>query len=56
MSKLEQIITIGIIAGVGLIAAKNWNSLTTIGTNVSSTISGALTTLANKTVKDAGKE
>ena len=56
MRKLEQIITIGLLAGVGLIAAKNWGSLKTISSNVNTTISGALTTIANKTVKDASKE
>ena len=56
MRKIESIITIGLLAGVGLIAAKNWGSLTTIGSKVSSGITSGLNALAGGSIKDAGKE
>ena len=55
-SKIEKIITIGLVAGVGLLAAKNWGSLTAIGSKVSTGVSAGLNKLAGSDVKAASKE
>ena len=55
-SKIEKIITIGLIAGVGLLAFKNKDALTTIGTKVSTGVSAGLNKLAGSDVKAASKE
>lgn len=55
-TKIKTIVTLAAVAGIGLLAAKNWGTLKSIGYNVSSSVSSALKTIDNKTVKAAGKE
>lgn len=55
MKQIEKIATIAILAGVGLVAAKNWGALTAIGSKASTAIGNGLNKLAGN-VKDAAKE
>lgn len=45
-SKIDQIVTIGLIAGAGFLILSNWGSLKAIGNKANSAISAGLTKLA----------
>lgn len=45
-SKIDQVVTIGLIAAAGFLILSNWGSLKTIGSKVNSGISAGLTKLA----------
>jgi len=54
--KIGDLISLGLVAGVGALIIKNKDTLKSIGGGINSTVSGALTTIQSKVVKDAGKD
>lgn len=53
MTKVGDLVTLAAIGGVALLVFKNKDTLTSIGSGINNTVSGALKTIQSKVVKDA---